>query len=104
MAQPGELGPKTGKQREPTVATTFGIDRHTRRRQRLDVAQDRACADLQLAGKRVGGHPTTLSQQQHQRHQTIGTHESKFLIESPTQDVVIGCEARSGTTTRTEHT
>ncbi len=74
VVQPGEFRPETGQQGEPAVSATFGVDRDAGRGQRLDVAQHGTGGHLQLAGQRVRGHPTALTQQQHQGDQPIGAH------------------------------
>ncbi len=78
MVQSGELGPETGRQREPTVPAAFGVDRDAGRGQRFDVAQHGAGGYLQLAGQRGRGQPTALAQQQHQRDQPVGAHTKLY--------------------------
>ena len=66
MVQSGELGPETGQQREPAVASAFGVDRDAGRGQRLDVAQHGAGGHLQLARQGVRRQAAALTQQQYQ--------------------------------------
>ncbi len=62
VVQPGQLSPKTRQQREPTMPAARSVDRHTRRRQRLDVPQHGASGHLQLPRERGRGQLTVPTQ------------------------------------------
>ena len=78
VGQPGEVRGEAGQQGEPAVAATFGVDRDSRRGQRFDVAEHRACRNLQLAGQLRRCHPTSVAQQQDEGEQAVRTHARRI--------------------------
>jgi len=64
--QAGQTGSITLEELAPTVRSGLGVDGHTRRAQRLEVAVDRAHGDLERLGQLRSRHPAACLQQQEQ--------------------------------------
>ena len=61
----------------------FGIDRHARRAERLDIAMDGPFRDLELARELAGGHPAAGLEEQQHRHETRRAHARTIRLFLP---------------------
>ncbi len=70
----GQLTVKSLQELEAAARSTDGIHGHSCSGELVDIAQNRARADVKLTGELGRGRPAAALENQHQREQSAGTH------------------------------